>query len=308
MFNINLSMQKKILFILLAMNTQFTVACTTVFWNQGQQPKVVGRSMDFYESDQPNILVFPRGIARTNTINNNSLQWKSKYGNVVVTAYETNAVSDGMNEQGLSAHLLYSHQAQYEARDNNRPALSSALWAQYVLDNFKTVKEVLAASKKMQIVGVKLHGKQWPSQLAIEDASGDAAVIEFRNGEMKVYHGPQYRVISDQSNDPVQTENIKNYQLVNKKLMENNMTAMMDVLSTMRHSKTHGEKNTWSTRWVTASDLSNKTYYFNAANATHPIWLNLQKLNFAEGSPILTIDPADKTLQGDVSGQLKPVV
>lgn len=290
------------------MDIENAIACTTIFWNQGDHPKVVGRAMDFYESDQPNILVFPRGMARNNIVSDNSLHWKSKYGNVVVTAYETDAVSDGINEHGLSAHLLYLHKAQYEARDKTRQALSSALWAQYVLDNFKTVKEALAASKKVQIVAVKLHGKNWPSHLAIEDASGDAAVIEFTNGEMKIHHGPEYQIISDKYNDQTHEGSFKNYQLLEEKLVKNNMTAMTDILVTMRNPVAPIEKNTWITHWATVSDLSNKIYYFNAAKAMHPIWVKLDKLNFSEGAPVLTINPINQTLKGDISAQLKPVV
>ncbi|WP_115302907.1 linear amide C-N hydrolase [Legionella beliardensis] len=56
-----------------------------------------------------------------------------------------------MNEHGLVAHLLYLTGSAYETRDNTRPAISNTLWAQYILDNYKTVNEVVAATDKFQI-------------------------------------------------------------------------------------------------------------------------------------------------------------
>ena len=82
-------------------------SCTTVFWNNNSQAKVVARTVDLFIPDMPTILVFPRGMERQGEAGTNSLKWKSKYGSVVVTEFKTSAASDGINEHGLAAHLLY---------------------------------------------------------------------------------------------------------------------------------------------------------------------------------------------------------
>lgn len=54
-----------------------------------------------------------------------------------------------MNEKGLAAELLWLVESQYPAFDkNSKPGLSIAAWAQYVLDNFATVSEAVAALEK----------------------------------------------------------------------------------------------------------------------------------------------------------------
>ena len=46
---------------------------------------------------------------------------------------------------------------------------------------------------------VEAHGHKANVHLAIEDASGDSAVIEFVNGKQVVHHGREYRIMT---NDP----------------------------------------------------------------------------------------------------------
>src|SRR5690606_174036 len=112
-------------------------ACSRIFWNDNGQAKVVARTVDLYRSDEAKVTVYPRGTARTGIPGaTGGLEWKAKFGSVAITAFGA-ATSDGMNERGLSANLLYLDQTRYEERDD-RPALSNVLWAQWVLDNFAT--------------------------------------------------------------------------------------------------------------------------------------------------------------------------
>ena len=50
-----------------------------------------------------------------------------------------------------------------------------------------------------QVVPQEIEGRVWPFHLALEDASGDAAIIEFVGGQMNVYHGPEFNTLT---NDP----------------------------------------------------------------------------------------------------------
>ena len=119
--------------------------------------------------------------------------------------------SDGLNEHGLAVHLLYLHDTKYEARDQ-RPALPNALWAQYVLDNCRTVVESLAKLRNVQIVSVSTAGgRQWPLHLAIEDAGGDSAIVEFVDGKEVVHHGKQFTVMTNEPPLQQQLENLAKY-------------------------------------------------------------------------------------------------
>jgi choloylglycine hydrolase len=66
---------------------------------------------------------------------------------VVVSGYDV-STSDGINEAGLVANLLWLAESQYPKFNTNKPGQSIALWAQYVLDNFATVQEAVAALEK----------------------------------------------------------------------------------------------------------------------------------------------------------------
>lgn len=68
---------------------------------------------------------------------------------------------------------------------------------------------------------------------------------------------------------------------------------------------TSGNKteDAWPTRWVSVADLTKKTYYFSSTTTPSVIWLDLKSLDF-EGKTILSLDPNDTRLVGDVKQQL----
>ncbi len=78
----------------------------------------------------------------------NSLKWKSKYGSVIASGYDI-STTDGVNEEGLVANLLWLAESKYPQIDNKQPALSISLWAQYVLDNYATVEEAVAELERI---------------------------------------------------------------------------------------------------------------------------------------------------------------
>lgn len=313
-------------------------SCTTVFWNNNDKAKVVARTVDLFIPDSPTILVYPRGLTRQGAAGVNSLQWKSKFGSVVVTEFKTSAASDGINEQGLSAHLLYLTGSSFEARNEKVPAISNTLWAQYILDNYKTVDEVVKSTDDFQLTETLLHGKKWPLHLSVQDATGDAAVIEFINGKKIIYHGPQYTVMTNEPAYKIQLENLKNYKAFGGKLAlpgdcdplsrfvrvasylktlpsPNDLReAVAGVLSVIRTAMvpfgaldTSGNEteDAWPTRWVSVADLTNKTFYFNTTITPNIIWLDLKKIDFSEGKPVLSIDPNNMSLVGNVQKLMK---
>jgi choloylglycine hydrolase len=313
-------------------------SCTTVFWNNNSQAKVVARSVDLYAPDMPKIVVYPRGIERNGEGGENSLKWKSKYGSVVVSEFNTSAVSDGINERGLAVHLLYLTGSSYEKLNKDVPSLSNTLWAQYLLDNYQTVDEVVKSSNRFQIVETVVFNQKWPLHLSIQDPTGDAAVIEFIDGKKMVYHGPQFTVMTNEPAYNIQLANLKRYKSFGGNLPlpgdsdplsrfvrvatylktlpapKEVRDAVAGVLSVMRTAMvpfgavdTSGNKtvDAWPTRWVSVADLTYKTYYFSTTTTPNIIWLDLEKLNFSEGQPILSINPDNINLAGNMQQYLK---
>lgn len=81
---------------------------------------ITGRSMDWKSDLDTNLWALPRGMARNGQVGVNSVEWTSKYGSVVASAYEI-TTTDGLNEVGLSANLLWLAESEYPAYDGTRP-------------------------------------------------------------------------------------------------------------------------------------------------------------------------------------------
>ena len=113
----------------------------------------------------------------------------------------TSPRADGMNEEGLVANLALPRRVRLRRRPSGKPPMSIALWAQYVLDNFATVAEAVAALEARTVphrrpdccrtaTASQLH-------LAISDPSGDSAIFEYLGGKLVVHHGKQYHVMTN---------------------------------------------------------------------------------------------------------------
>src|SRR5690606_40974733 len=63
-----------------------------------------------------NIWVFPRGIARSGEAGPQSFTWVSKYGSVISSAWDI-ATTDGLNEKGLVANVLWLVESSYPKFD-----------------------------------------------------------------------------------------------------------------------------------------------------------------------------------------------
>ena len=90
--------------------------CTRVLSESSNQDVIVGRNMDWVEDIGTNMWQFPRGMARNGLAGENSLKWTSKYGSVILSAYDV-GTTDGINEKGLNANVLYLTEANFGVRD-----------------------------------------------------------------------------------------------------------------------------------------------------------------------------------------------
>ena len=73
-------------------------------------------------------------------------------------------------------------------------------WAQYVLDSHATVAEAVADLRKENFRVQTLvlpTGRPANMHLAISDATGDSAVLEYVGGKLVIHHGKQYKVMTN---------------------------------------------------------------------------------------------------------------
>ncbi|WP_043315436.1 linear amide C-N hydrolase [Microbulbifer sp. HZ11] len=324
--------------LIFATLTQPTEACTRVLWNDNGLAVVVGRTMDWPESTEPVLTVLPRGMARdggrtgdTVTVKDNPAQWTSKYGSLVTTIYGI-GTADGLNEKGLSGHLLYLNATDFGPRDPKRPGVQAGLWLQYLLDNAASVEEALALMEQIQIVMTEAQGHKATVHLAIEDASGDSAVLEFIDGKLLVHHGKQYRVMTndptydeqlallkkqDYSNpssdtplpgnvNPVDRFQRASYYSAILPKPANEREAIAAILAIARNvSVPFGAPykgfGIYNTEYRTAINLTDRRYFFELTTSPNVIWADLNNFELAPGSPVMLLDPDNIALSGDVS-------
>lgn len=174
-------------------------ACTRTLFTGEDNTVITGRNMDWKEDMSSNLWVLPAGMARDGAAGPNSLSWTSKYGGVVVSGYEAGS-TDGMNEKGLVANLLYLAESDYGSPDPSRPNISLSTWLQYALDNFATVAEAVEALSRepFNIIALKVpNGAEGTMHLSLSDKTGDSAIFEYIGGKLVIHHGKQYTVMTN---------------------------------------------------------------------------------------------------------------
>jgi penicillin V acylase-like amidase (Ntn superfamily) len=99
------------------------------------------------------------------------------------------------------ANILYLAESDYgDPAKTGKPALSVGAWAQYVFDNFATVKETVDAMRDPPftiVAPVLPNGRAAAAHLSLSDPSGDSAILEYIDGELVIHHGPEYRVMTN---------------------------------------------------------------------------------------------------------------
>ena len=177
-------------------------ACTRSLYVGDENTVITGRNMDWKEDLVSNLYIFPAGMRRDGASGPKSITWTSKYGSVVVAGYEA-GTTDGMNEKGLVANLLYLAESEYGAPEPSRPFLSISAWAQFVLDNHATVAEAVDAlrAEPFNILAPTLpNGAPAALHLSISDPAGDSAIFEYVGGKLVIHHSKHYTVMT---NSPV---------------------------------------------------------------------------------------------------------
>jgi choloylglycine hydrolase len=174
-------------------------ACTRALYVAQDGTVIVGRSMDWGEDMMSNMWVLPRGMKRDGRGGNNTIAWESRYGSLIVSAYDI-GTAEGMNEKGLVVNELALVESDYGKPVEGATVISLSTWPQYVLDNFATVAEAVADLRKetFRVQTVVLGtGRPANMHLVISDPSGDSAVFEYVGGKLVIHHGKQYRVMTN---------------------------------------------------------------------------------------------------------------
>ncbi|MEQ9892672.1 linear amide C-N hydrolase [Pectobacterium aroidearum] len=195
--------------VALTLGSAVSLACTRFIYMDPHNPDypITARSMDWAFDTETNLWIFPRELKRSGAAGQHSLEWTSKYGSVIASAFDSRAnmasTTDGVNEKGLAANILWLAESEYPkaAPTAQKPGLSVAAWAQYVLDNFATVDEAVKSlqQEKFTLVTKQVEGQDRLAtlHLSLSDASGDSAIIEYIDGKQVIHHNKDYQVMTN---------------------------------------------------------------------------------------------------------------
>ncbi len=174
-------------------------ACTRALYTGSDSVVITGRSMDWLEDMHSDLWAYPKGIKRDGAAGPKSIEWTSKYGNLTVSGYNA-GTTDGINEKGLVANLLYLAESDYGTPTGDIPLMSISLWAQYALDNFATVAEAVnVLEKEPFLIVAPLLPNGMPAQLhlGLSDETGDSAILEYVGGKLQIHHSKEYTVMTN---------------------------------------------------------------------------------------------------------------
>lgn len=310
-------------------------ACTRVVYQGNKDMVITGRTMDWKEDTRSNIWIFPRGMERNGEVGKDPMRWKSKYGSVVTSAYDI-CSTDGMNEKGLVANLLWLAESSYPQWNGEKPALSIAAWVQYMLDNFATVSEAVSEIEKNTfdvVSDMTPDGTRMATlHLSISDATGDNAIFEYIDGKLNIHHNRSYQVMT---NSPVFDQQLAlddywktiggttflpgtnraadrfvraSFYINAIPKTEDTRTALASVFSVIRNTSvpfgisTPDQPNISSTRWRTVSDQKDKVYYFESTLYPNVFWVDFKDVDFSEKASVKKLNLLDgKTYAGNTA-------
>ena len=187
-------------------------ACTDVMMKTNGDYRISGRTMDFSYPLGSKLIVVPRRQSYQSTVpsGKKGLEWTSKYGFVGLNIQDQPNLSDGMNEKGLSAGLLWLLGTEYPKTQTDSKALAIEDSVRWILGNFATIAELKKGLQQVEIWGHYIEAMHVmpPIHITAHDASGNSLVVEFLGGEMKVYDNIN-GVLTNQPDFEYQTTNLQ---------------------------------------------------------------------------------------------------
>lgn len=306
-------------------------SCST-FLLSTAQTRWVGHNLDDYIEVPGQVLVNPRNIAKENIswkdltgFRNRArprIRWVAKYGSITCNTFGREFPDGGLNEAGLYIGEMTLFGTQYPP-GQGLPKIYHNQWIQYILDNCDTVDQVLASQSQVVIDG---HC-QWHFFTA--DQHGQAAVIEFLNGEAIVYTGDQMPVkvlcnaayaqeiahLSEYEGfggtKPVSFDNsqgderfvqaatmLQQYETMSKTAKATLRPAIEEAFAIL------AQMDCGNNKWSIVFDIHQMRVYFRTYRASAVKFVDFAAFNFSGAAPAMFLD-IHQAGSGDVNGQFR---
>lgn len=324
--------------VLLGVGGLRSEACSRILYVGDDNLRIVGRSLDWKTPIPTNIYVYPAGMHKRGHDKPGALEWTSRYGAVYAVGYD-GGITEGMNEKGLVVNGLFCKGTVYENDSTkDRPPMSLAMFVAWMLDLNATTPEVVASLREhnFNISGSTFDGGTVSAlHWGITDAEGRCAILEFDNGEVKVYEGRDMPAMTNDPEFPAMTA-INDYWI---KIGGGNMlpgtvkspdrfvrgyyfdghvaktgdtdlglsiirSILMNVSVPYQYT-VETEPNVSSTQWRSFANLRDRRYYFDIVTNLGVYYVDLNRCNLRKGAPVLKFDTQKNTdIMGDITSKM----
>ena len=188
-------------------------SCTGITLQSADGANIVARSVEWASGESPSdYIIVPRGYSEQSALPDGAtggLQFDTFYGYVGLAAEDY--VIEGLNEVGLSAGLFYfpkfGSYPKYNPDEKNI-TLSDTQFVAWVLGNFETVEDVIAALPTVRVTATDPRAETLHWRVA--DKYGRQIVIEYINGIPMVYEN-NLGVLTNSPGYPWHITNLNNY-------------------------------------------------------------------------------------------------
>ncbi len=281
---------------------------------------IFGENFDFPFREGTLLFVNKRNVTKTGWepgLTGKVARWTSRYGSVTFNLAGYQQPFGGMNEAGLAVGSMYLAEGG-TTRTDARPTLSGGLWVQYQLDNFATVKEVLASEANIRHFGIFMH-------YLFCDRTGECATVEYLDGKLVSHTGPTMpvKVLADtgyqgaveawRNHSPSGDAQLRFHDAADK-LSEYARTvsagsqgeksgASADAAAVQYVLHVQSIVSRPSTVWTAVYDTRNLRVYFRTGRDPRIREIAFAKLDFSSRTPVRMLD-IDTELVGDISDRL----
>jgi penicillin V acylase-like amidase (Ntn superfamily) len=317
--------------MIVCMNALPAFPCTAVFANK-TDVKLIGRTMDW-----------PTGAAivvkNLSGINKNGaaiqdksvpIKWTSSYGSITFNLkvhfpwyikliakfmhLPTNGPSCGMNEKGLWGGSFWVHtppSVVYQKKDG-RISINDWQLLEYILDTSSTVQEALDKINNVRVSGFKEAALDFDLHWYFADNTGDSAIVEFPDGNIKIHRRPNPTVITnsfyehsheylgqfagfggikpiDLKEGEMTSENRMVFaSYILKQAMNRVDPTPADIFAVMKAAtqtdSRHMSTSQSVTQWTTVYDLNDKTLSWFSRSNSNIKTIDMKKIDFTKGS------------------------
>jgi penicillin V acylase-like amidase (Ntn superfamily) len=275
------------------------IACTSFLVQDDKRP-VMGKSYD-WDLGHGMVVVNPRGMKKTGMaagVTDRPPTWTSQYGSVTFNQYGREFPVGGMNEAGLAVEILWHFSTEYPLPDA-RPSLNELQWIQYQLDNYASVKEMVAHADEIRIAGLyaKVH------YLAVDKRNNSASfsyidgklvinedVLALTNTNLSKSRSYLRKFTGFSGNLPIpkgKKGSLDRYVIARSMLASGDRPDAVSERIGFAYSILDAVKTPGYTQWQIVYDLAGREIYFRTAENQRLRLIRLAAFNFSCTEPVL---------------------